>query len=127
MNKRRHQPCQAGRHQGHQPPTKRIVQQVSPRINTQTLACDSKKDVATINWWKQELNLSDLNIDNPYNTRKNVGLPPRPISSVSLSAIKAVVNYVESDYYFYINDKTGKTEIVYEPKDKKGTRKTTTV
>mgnify|MGYP003348002246 FL=1 len=25
------------------------------------------------------------------------------------------------------NDKTGKTEIVYEPKDKKGTRKTTTV
>jgi len=89
--------------------TQYVVANKDNSCNTQTLACETKIDFSDINWWKKDLTLNDLNIDTPYNTRKNIGLPPRPISSIGLSALQAVVNYIDSDYYFYINDQTGKT------------------
>jgi len=48
-----------------------------------------------------------LAVDSSYNTRKNVGLPPTPISSVSLASLKAVVNPADSDYYYYLHDSKG--------------------
>lgn len=77
--------------------------------NTQTLACDGKVDFQNINWWKKDLSLQDLEIDSPFNTRKNLGLPPKPISSVSIDTLTAVVNYLPSDYYYYVNDSQGNT------------------
>lgn len=41
-----------------------------------------------------------LNIDSPYNTYKNRGLPPGPINSPSISSIDAVLKY-ESHKYLY--------------------------
>ena len=45
----------------------------------------------------------DWNIDSPYNTRKNPGLPPTPICSPSLSCLQAVCAPVPDfgDYYFF--------------------------
>lgn len=59
-------------------------------------------------WWKKELVLEDLEIDSPYNTYKNAGLPPKPIANPGLSAIIAVVDSPSTDYLYYISDKTGK-------------------
>lgn len=56
-------------------------------------------------WWKKELTEDDLKIDSPYNTYKNKGLPPEPISNPSLSSIKAVINADENTpYWYYITD-----------------------
>ena len=41
-----------------------------------------------------------LNIDSPYNTYKNKGLPPGPIKIASIKGIDAVLNYTPSDYLF---------------------------
>lgn len=60
-------------------------------------------------WWRKNLIAEDLDFSSPYNTRKNVGLPPGPICSPGLSAINAVINSVESPYYFFLLDKNGKT------------------
>ena len=60
-------------------------------------------------WWPKKLTNSDLEIDSPYNTRKYRGLPPGPICNPGLKALKAVVGYKESSYWFYISDKGGKT------------------
>ena len=60
-------------------------------------------------WWKKYLTKEDLNIDSPYNTYKNKGLPPTPICNPGLASIEAVINADENiSYWYYLSDKTGK-------------------
>ena len=42
----------------------------------------------------------DLEINSPYNTYKNLGLPPAPISMPDVSSIDAVLNDQRHDYYY---------------------------
>ena len=42
----------------------------------------------------------DLDVDSPYNTYKNIGLPPGPISMPDISSIDAVLNSKKHDYYY---------------------------
>lgn len=51
---------------------------------------------------KERLTRDDLKVDSPYNTYTNKGLPPGPICSPSLSAIKAVVNPEQTKYLYYV-------------------------
>ena len=41
-----------------------------------------------------------LNINSPYNTYKNTGLPPGPIRIASVYAIDAVLNYTHHPYLY---------------------------
>jgi len=60
-------------------------------------------------WWKKYLTQKDLEIDSPYNTYKNKGLPPGPICNPGLSSIKAVIDASENTpYWYYLSDKTGR-------------------
>ncbi|MBR2947336.1 MAG: endolytic transglycosylase MltG [Bacteroidales bacterium] len=42
-----------------------------------------------------------LRIDSPYNTYKNKGLPPGPITIPTIKAIDAVLNYEKSNYLYF--------------------------
>ena len=55
----------------------------------------------------EEITHGDLNVNNPYNLRKFKGLPPGPISSISLKSIEATLNHKSSPYWYYLHDKTG--------------------
>ncbi|NNC63105.1 MAG: endolytic transglycosylase MltG [Eudoraea sp.] len=46
----------------------------------------------------------DLTIDSPYNTYRYAGLPPGPIAMPDISAIDAVLNAEEHDYYYFVAD-----------------------
>lgn len=59
-------------------------------------------------WWKKYLTVDDLEIDSPYNTYKNKGLPPTPIANPGLDSIKAAINAPKTDFFYYVSDKTGK-------------------
>lgn len=59
-------------------------------------------------WWKRNLTKEDLEIDSPYNTYKNPGLPPTPIANPGLDSIKAVINAPQTDYLYYLSDKKGR-------------------
>ena len=54
----------------------------------------------------------DLQVDSPYNTYQNPGLPPGPIEAPGDAAIQAASNPAEGDWLFYVtvNLDTGKTK-----------------
>lgn len=58
-------------------------------------------------WWRKNLTFEDLKINSPYNTYRNAGLPPSPIANPGIEALKAVVNPADTNYIYYISDKTG--------------------
>lgn len=61
-------------------------------------------------WWKKAVNHADLNINSPYNTYKNVGLPPTPICNPGLDSINAVLQAdPNTPYWFYISSRDGST------------------
>jgi len=59
-------------------------------------------------WWKKNLTKDDLQINSPYNTYRNTGLPPGPISNPGLDVLRAVLNPAKTNYLYYISDKLGK-------------------
>lgn len=44
----------------------------------------------------------DTSIDHPYNTYKNPGLTPGPISNPGLESINAALHFEDTDYYYYV-------------------------
>jgi len=57
---------------------------------------------------KSDLTAEDKQIDSPYNTYTNRGLPPGPISSPSQNSIGAALDPEETGYYYYaLNPATG--------------------
>jgi len=60
------------------------------------------------NWWPNNLTKANLQINSPYNTFQNQGLPPRPISNPGKAAIKAASSPQKTSAWFYIHDNQGK-------------------
>ena len=58
-------------------------------------------------WWKKVLTDEDKLIDSPYNTYKNIGLPPGPIANPGIQAITSVIYPKKTDYMFYLHDAKG--------------------
>ncbi len=65
-----------------------------------------------LNQEDREISYQDLQEDNPYNTRKHLGLPPGPICNPGLAAIKAALQPEESPYFYYLT-KPSSGEVVY--------------
>ena len=49
-----------------------------------------------------DANNIDTSIDHPYNTYKNAGLTPGPISNPGLESIYAALEFTDSAYYYYV-------------------------
>lgn len=61
-------------------------------------------------WWKSSITFEDLKNTSKYNTYKNAGLPPTPISNPGISSIQAVINADEkTPYIFYVSEPNGTT------------------
>jgi UPF0755 protein len=59
---------------------------------------------------KERLLEKDLQVDSPYNTYLNAGLPPGPIASPGLESIEAALYPEASAYLFYVTKKDGTGE-----------------
>ncbi|KKQ93381.1 MAG: Aminodeoxychorismate lyase [candidate division CPR2 bacterium GW2011_GWC2_39_10] len=58
--------------------------------------------------WTGEITQKELDEDNPYNTRKNVGLPPTPICNPGLESLNSIAYPEKTDYLYYLHGKDGK-------------------
>ena len=71
-------------------------------------SCASLAYILGVN--KPIYSLEDTQIDSPYNTYKYKGLPPGPISSPGLQAIRATIDPTYTDYNFFLSrPDTGET------------------
>lgn len=59
-------------------------------------------------WWPTPL-AADKQLESPYNTYKNPGLPPGPISNPGLDAVMAATYPADHEYLYYISDLSGAT------------------
>lgn len=55
-----------------------------------------------LNKWTGPLTDADLAVDSPYNTRLVKGLPPTPIASPGIEALKAALSPAAVDYLYYV-------------------------
>lgn len=56
-------------------------------------------------WWTP-IKPEDKNIESPYNTYRNKGLPPGAIASPGVDAIKAVLHPEETECLYYLHDQS---------------------
>ncbi|MBQ7477076.1 MAG: endolytic transglycosylase MltG [Selenomonadaceae bacterium] len=62
---------------------------------------------------KEDVTLKDTEIDSPYNTYKNVGLPPGPIANPGMESFDAVLNPANTDYLYFVADRQGHNHYSY--------------
>lgn len=62
---------------------------------------------ATVNYVlgtnKRQPTFADTEVDDPYNTYENYGLPPGPIGNPGLDAIRASLDPARHDFYFFLH------------------------
>ncbi len=56
---------------------------------------------------KEDVTYADTEIESPYNTYQNEGLPPGPIANPGMDSIEAVLYPAPTDYLYFVADRQG--------------------
>jgi len=59
------------------------------------------------NRYSGAIHQSDLHFDSPYNTYRNAGLPPGPISNPGRASLDAAMHPAQTNYLYFVSDNQG--------------------
>ncbi|MGM9539932.1 endolytic transglycosylase MltG [Anaerovibrio sp.] len=62
---------------------------------------------------KEDLSIEDTKMESPYNTYLHYGLPPGPIASPGMASIEAVLKPSDTDYLYFVADRSGHNHYGY--------------
>lgn len=72
---------------------------------------------ATVNYVVREgraqATYQDLDIDSPYNSYQESGLPPTPIANPGKKALQATVDYADHEYYFFLTTRENPPRTIF--------------
>lgn len=80
----------------------RIQQGMTLGIDATVYYAMSQSDPSMLATDKPTLTTTELEIDSPYNTRKNPGIPPTPIGASGEASLRAAVDPAEGDWLYYV-------------------------
>jgi UPF0755 protein len=63
--------------------------------------------IFALGYHKEKLTYKDLRVDSPFNTYRNVGLPPGPICNPGLASIEAALQPAKTPYLYYVAQPDG--------------------
>lgn len=69
------------------------------------------------NRYRGTIYASDLKSDSPYNTYRHSGLPPGPICSPGVAALRAAIAPAKSDFLYFVSDANGHSRFAATLKD----------
>ncbi len=69
------------------------------------------------NRYRGTIYASDLKSDSPYNTYRHPGLPPGPICSPGVAALRAAISPAKSDFLYFVSDANGHSRFATTLKD----------
>lgn len=76
--------------------------------NGRALELDSTLQYA-LGKYGERLLAKDKEVDSPYNTYRNAGLPPGPISNPGAASVRAALAPADVDYLYFVSNADGKT------------------
>ncbi len=85
----------------------KVSEVIQNRIKSNITLDMTSTIVYILNKREENLTSSDYDVTSPYNTYKNLGLPPKPICSPSIASIDAVFNYSDMGYLYFIDVEDG--------------------
>lgn len=69
------------------------------------------------NRYRGSIYRSDLQYDSPYNTYRNAGLPPGPISNPGKASLEAAMHPASTDYLYFVSDNQGHHKFSSTPEE----------
>ncbi len=78
-----------------------------------TLDLDATLQFALNKYGQRMLN-EDKEVDSPYNSYRNAGLPPGPIASPGVDSLRAALNPADVDYLYFVSNADGYTHTFSE-------------
>jgi len=68
-----------------------------------------ENNLVETNYEHNPVSIEDTETESAYNTYQKLGLPPGPICNPGIESIKASINPIKTDYWYYLSTKEGKT------------------
>jgi UPF0755 protein len=89
---------------------KRLDANMPLQVDSTILYAKTLEDnLVETNYEHNPVSIEDTEIESAYNTYQKLGFPSGPICNPGIESIKASINSIKTDYWYYLSTKEGKT------------------